>query len=99
MLDDDDAEEEQRASRTERVPRWSLALPALAAVALALTWGKSDLPELVLAVLAPLLVGSVLAAVVHAETIAHRVGEPFGRLDDETMLTLNRSLVLFLGLA
>lgn len=28
-----------------------------------------------------------------------RVGEPFGRLDDETMLALNRSLVLFLGLA
>jgi mRNA interferase MazF len=28
-----------------------------------------------------------------------RVGEPFGRLDDETMLALNRSIVLFLGLA
>jgi mRNA interferase MazF len=28
-----------------------------------------------------------------------RVGEPFGRLDDETMLALNRSIALFLGLA
>ena len=28
-----------------------------------------------------------------------RVGEPFGRLDDETMLALNRAIVLFLGLA
>ena len=28
-----------------------------------------------------------------------RLGEPFGRLDDETMLALNRSIALFLGLA
>jgi mRNA interferase MazF len=28
-----------------------------------------------------------------------RVGEPFGRLDVETMLALNRSVELFLGLA
>jgi mRNA interferase MazF len=28
-----------------------------------------------------------------------RLGEPFCRLDDETMLALNRSIVLFLGLA
>ena len=28
-----------------------------------------------------------------------RLGEPFGRLDDETMLVLNRSIALFLGLA
>jgi mRNA interferase MazF len=28
-----------------------------------------------------------------------RLGEPFYRLDDETMLALNRAIVLFLGLA
>lgn len=28
-----------------------------------------------------------------------RLGEPFCRLDDETMLALNRAIVLFLGLA
>jgi mRNA interferase MazF len=28
-----------------------------------------------------------------------KVGKPFGRLDDETMLSVNRSLALFLGFA
>jgi mRNA interferase MazF len=28
-----------------------------------------------------------------------RIGEPFGRLDDETMLAVSRSLALLLGLA
>ena len=28
-----------------------------------------------------------------------RLGEPFGRLDDETMISVNRSLALFFGLA
>ena len=30
---------------------------------------------------------------------ADRIGAPFGRLDDTTMLRVNRSLALFLGLA
>ncbi len=28
-----------------------------------------------------------------------KIGEPFGRLDDETMVSINRSLALFLGFA
>jgi Ca2+/H+ antiporter len=59
--------------------RWSVAFPALAIVAMALTWGSHPgTPVLVVAGL--LLAGAVLAAVHHAEVVAHRVGEPFGSL-------------------
>ncbi|MFG2001305.1 calcium:proton antiporter [Spirillospora sp. NPDC048911] len=59
--------------------RWEVLVPALALVALAVTWGR-DLPGLAVAVVALLLAGSVLAAVHHAEVVAHKVGEPFGSL-------------------
>lgn len=55
------------------------ALPVLAVVVLALTWGRS-LPAVVVALVSCLLAGAVLSAVHHAEVIAHRVGEPFGSL-------------------
>jgi Ca2+:H+ antiporter len=48
-------------------------------VALALTWGR-DLGAVLVAAVAALLAGAVLAAVHHAEVVAHRVGEPFGSL-------------------
>lgn len=51
----------------------------LAVVLLILTWGR-DLPGAVVALVTVVLAGSVLAAVHHAEVIAHRVGEPFGSL-------------------
>ncbi len=51
----------------------------LGAVALALTWGR-DLGLLPVLLVAVALAASVLAAVHHAEVIAHRVGEPFGSL-------------------
>ena len=54
-------------------------IPIIALVALLFSWGRHPAP-LVLAVEAVLLVGSVLAAVQHAEVIAHKVGEPFGSL-------------------
>ena len=58
---------------------WGLAVPVLSLVVLAATWtGKP--PALVLAVAAVFLVAAVLAAVHHAEVVAHRVGEPFGAL-------------------
>ena len=44
-----------------------------------LTWGR-DPGDAVLGVASLLLVGAVLAAVHHAEVVAHRVGEPFGSL-------------------
>ena len=62
-----------------RTPRWTVALPLLAVVALVLTWGRHA-PPLVVALVAVLLGGAVLAAVHHAEVVAHRVGEPFGSL-------------------
>jgi Ca2+:H+ antiporter len=59
--------------------RWRVVVPVLAIVALAATWG--DKPRsLVLAIVGVLLAGSVVAAVHHAEVVAHRVGEPFGAL-------------------
>lgn len=47
--------------------RWSLVLPVAALVVLAGTWGRKP-------------PGAVLAAVHHAEVVAHRVGEPLGSL-------------------
>jgi Ca2+:H+ antiporter len=51
----------------------------VALVALAATWGSH--PAVVVVVIIDLfLVGAVLAAVHHAEVIAHRVGEPYGSI-------------------
>ncbi|MEV6566728.1 calcium:proton antiporter [Streptomyces kronopolitis] len=61
------------------VLHWTTALPVLAVVLLALTWGRS-LPGALVALVSCFLAGAVLAAVHHAEVIAHRVGEPFGSL-------------------
>ncbi|GAA3160139.1 ionic transporter y4hA [Streptomyces ramulosus] len=58
---------------------WTRAVPVLAVVLLILVWGRS-LPGALVAVVTLFLAGSVLAAVHHAEVIAHRVGEPFGSL-------------------
>ncbi|MFI7340763.1 calcium:proton antiporter [Streptomyces sp. NPDC050085] len=59
--------------------RWTVVVPVLAVVLLACTWGR-DLPGAVVALVSLILAGSVLAAVHHAEVVAHRVGEPFGSL-------------------
>ena len=58
---------------------WTTLVPVLALVVLALTWGR-DLGAVLVAVVAAVLAGAVLAAVHHAEVVAHRVGEPFGSL-------------------
>lgn len=54
-------------------------MPVLAVVLLVFTWGR-DLPGAVVVLVSLVLAGAVLAAVHHAEVIAHRVGEPFGSL-------------------
>ncbi|MCF3123308.1 MULTISPECIES: calcium:proton antiporter [Streptomyces] len=59
--------------------QWTAVVPILAVVLLALTWGR-DLPGPLVALVTLVLAGAVLAAVHHAEVIAHRVGEPFGSL-------------------
>ncbi|MFF2654462.1 calcium:proton antiporter [Streptomyces sp. NPDC058045] len=58
---------------------WTGLLPVLAVVLLVLTWGR-DMPGFVVGVMTLVLAGAVLAAVHHAEVVAHRVGEPFGSL-------------------
>lgn len=58
---------------------WTTLAPLTAILALVLTWGRhlGTLPVLVVAVA---LAAAVLAAIHHAEVVAHRVGEPFGSL-------------------
>lgn len=58
---------------------WTVVVPAIALVALVATWQRT-LPIAVVALVAVILIGAVLAAVHHAEVVAHRVGEPFGSL-------------------
>ena len=61
------------------LPIWTLLAPLAAILALlGLTAGGNS--TLVLAVVSVLLIGAVLAAVHHAEVVAHRVGEPYGSL-------------------
>ncbi|WP_018348478.1 calcium:proton antiporter [Longispora albida] len=57
----------------------AVALPPLGLAVLALSWGRDPGPVLV-TIVALTLIGTVLAAVHHAEVVAHRVGEPFGSL-------------------
>jgi Ca2+:H+ antiporter len=59
--------------------RWTVVVPVLAVLLLAATWGSKP-ATVVLVVAAAFLAGAVLAAVHHAEVVAHRVGEPFGSL-------------------
>jgi Ca2+:H+ antiporter len=60
------------------LPLWTIALPILAW--LAYLAPLNDLGFFQTLLLAILLIGSVLAAVHHAEVVAHRVGEPYGTL-------------------
>ena len=61
-------------------PSWTTVAPVLAVAALVPAWFAHPESSLVLGVLALVLVGAVLAAVHHAEVVAHRVGEPYGSL-------------------
>ncbi len=62
-----------------KVLSWTVLVPALAAVLLVFTWGR-DIGVVVQVLVALALAGAVLAAVNHAEVVAHRVGEPLGSL-------------------
>jgi Ca2+:H+ antiporter len=59
--------------------RWQKVVPVAGLVVLALAWGR-QLSVVILVLVALLLGGAVLAAVHHAEVIAHRIGEPYGSL-------------------
>ncbi|MGP3913013.1 calcium:proton antiporter [Nonomuraea sp. 10N515B] len=54
-------------------------VPIAAVLVLIGVWGR-DLPAIIEIVVVALLAACVLAAVHHAEVVAHRVGEPFGSL-------------------
>jgi len=58
---------------------WVWVLPLLGVVALVATWER-ELPAALYLLVGLVLVGVVLAAVHHAEIVAHRVGEPYGSL-------------------
>ena len=58
---------------------WTTVAPVVAVAVLAVTWGRHLATPLAV-VVALVLAGAVLAAVHHAEVVAHRVGEPFGSL-------------------
>lgn len=72
------------ASATAPLPRWSIAAPLMGWLLLGstqLNLGLSDSSALLHSMLlAAGLFASVLAAVHHAEVVAHRVGEPYGTL-------------------
>src|SRR6188508_2739277 len=59
---------------------WTVVVPCIGAAAVAVTWGFKEISPVLAVVVGLLLAASVLAAVHHAEVVAHRVGEPFGSL-------------------
>ncbi|KQC02822.1 calcium:proton antiporter [Pedobacter sp. Hv1] len=61
-----------------QLPFWTIALPILAWIAYFSP--ISGLVTTYILILTALLIGSVLAAVHHAEVVAHKVGEPYGTL-------------------
>lgn len=61
-----------------KIPVWTILLPVTAWLAFIIGHYIYWLPWIVIS--AVVLVAAVLSAVHHAETIAHRVGEPFGTL-------------------
>ncbi|MFB6617843.1 calcium:proton antiporter [Streptomyces sp. NPDC085524] len=67
------------ATRKSPLTDWTVLVPVVALVALVFSWGR-ELPSLGVVLVALCLAGAVLAAVHHAEVVAHRVGEPFGSL-------------------
>src|SRR3954451_6586729 len=67
-----------RRRPSRRIP-WTTAVPLLALVVLAVSWGRHP-PTVIAVLIGVVLMGAVLAAVHHAEVVAHRVGEPFGSL-------------------
>jgi Ca2+:H+ antiporter len=71
-----------RRRRPPAAPLWTALVPALTLVfvgAVHLVWGGS-MPGLLILPAAALLFATVFAAVHHAETVAHRLGDPYGAI-------------------
>src|SRR5262245_39357660 len=58
---------------------WTVLVPVLAVIVLAVAWG-SALSGVMVGLVTAFLAGAVLAAVHQAAVVAHRVGEPYGSL-------------------
>lgn len=67
-----------RAPSRALAAQWTTVVPVIAVVALIFSWGRG-LPVYAVVLVALCLAGAVLAAVHHAEVIAHRVGSPSAR--------------------
>ena len=63
---------------TINLPKWSIIIPLVAWLSYALNY--LNLGDFYSYVMGALLIGSVMAAVHHAEVVAHKVGEPLGTL-------------------
>ena len=77
--------------------RWSIGAPLAAATIVPLTLSHLAVPSIIVATG---LIGAVLAAVHHAEIVAHRVGEPFGTLLlalAVTLIEVSLIVVLMIG--
>ncbi|MEU6858146.1 ionic transporter y4hA [Glycomyces sp. NPDC046736] len=67
------------AAKRSPLLSWTVIAPIVGMIVLAVTWGRHSGPVMV-AIAAAALIATVLAAVHHAEVVAHRVGEPYGSL-------------------
>ncbi len=81
------------------MPRWTWLVPS-AALLLLTTAVVVGVSPLLTVLSAATLIGAVIAAVHHAEVVAHRVGEPFGTLVLAVAVTvIEASLILSMMLA
>ena len=67
------------SAATRSLLSWTVVAPVVGLLVLVAAWGRHP-GAVIAAVIAVFLVGAVLAAVHHAEVVAHRVGEPYGSL-------------------
>lgn len=82
------------------LPRWSWIAPLLGVAGAAAALGLGMAGGWFAATILTVLIGAVLACVHHAETIAHRIGEPYGALVLAIAVTIvELSLIVTLMLA
>ena len=70
----------RRPPKVRRVSRWTTYLPPVALLVLVIGWLTHPEGPIGVTVVAVFLVAAVLAAVHHAEVVAHRLGDPLGSL-------------------
>ena len=82
------------------MPAWTWGLPAAGLITLAVGLALGEFGWAIALLSGAVLGGSVMAAVHHAEVIAHRVGEPFGTLVLALAVTvIEASLILSMMIA